>query len=231
MGHPIVVAQVAGALIASIAATFVAMHVLRLLPGLYGRFRFALLNKRAATPDDFMRMSWSDFELVVAHAYRAQGYLVEPRNRKCGDGGVDIIARRRGETILIQCNQWRNLRIGRKTVQEVAAIVSQIARASGVVISAGEFTDEAQEFALGSRITLVDGQSLMTLVNRDGSQTAAKLVPEAVGSPSIGAAASVPVCPECGELMVLRKPRNPSALASEFWACSRFPACLGEKAA
>ncbi len=36
-----------------------------------------------------------------------------------------------------------------------------------------------------------------------------------------------PLCPKCGERMVLRKARKGKSIGSEFWGCPRFPRCRG----
>jgi four helix bundle suffix protein len=37
----------------------------------------------------------------------------------------------------------------------------------------------------------------------------------------------IPVCPDCGQAMVLRTVKNGSRLGSSFWGCSRYPQCKG----
>ena len=38
----------------------------------------------------------------------------------------------------------------------------------------------------------------------------------------------VPYCPECGAMMVLRRPKRGRAW-EPFWGCSRYPNCFGTR--
>ena len=49
-----------------------------------------------------------DYERFIAYQYTRMGYHVNPRGilRGKGDGGIDLIAQKRNETLLIQCKYW-----------------------------------------------------------------------------------------------------------------------------
>jgi len=46
-------------------------------------------------------------------------------------------------------------------------------------------------------------------------------------SPTLTDVPDEPLCPKCGERMVLRKARKGKTAGSEFWGCPRFPRCRG----
>lgn len=46
-------------------------------------------------------------------------------------------------------------------------------------------------------------------------------------TPTLNVAPDEPVCPKCGERMVLREARKGKDAGSQFWGCPRFPRCRG----
>jgi len=45
--------------------------------------------------------------------------------------------------------------------------------------------------------------------------------------PTLTVSPDQPLCPRCGQHMILRKARKGKSEGSEFWGCSRFPRCRG----
>ena len=109
-----------------------------------------------------------DFEFFVAAIFRRRGFATEvtPAQK---DRGKDVIARRDGETIYIECKNWR----GRVDSDVVAGLTGrvEIDRVTrGIVVGTSGFTTgpaSAQEVASRSpdRITLVSGEQLLPLCN------------------------------------------------------------------
>jgi len=60
------------------------------------------LASRSRSVDDLRRISWQDFERLVAEAFRRSGYRADLTARGA-DGGVDIILTRGGSQTLVQC--------------------------------------------------------------------------------------------------------------------------------
>jgi Holliday junction resolvase-like predicted endonuclease len=58
---------------------------------------------------DGMKKAGDEFERYVGQCYENEGYKVEYRGLKLGleDGGIDLIARKGNETLLIQCKYWK----------------------------------------------------------------------------------------------------------------------------
>lgn len=83
------------------------------------RKRAELVATAAATgmdsgPGSIAGMTWGEFELLVGEAFRLQGYQVAESGGGGPDGGVDLRLRRRKETFLVQCKQWRATPSGRQ---------------------------------------------------------------------------------------------------------------------
>ena len=49
------------------------------------------------------------YERYIGYLYERDGYDVQYRGMELGlkDGGIDLVCRKRGETILVQCKNWR----------------------------------------------------------------------------------------------------------------------------
>ena len=180
--------------------------------------------------DDVAALGWRDFERLVGEAYRRKGYTVEETGLGGADGGIDLVLRRDGKRILVQCKQWRREKVPVNVVREMYGLLAHH-RADAVHIAAlGGFTPDAARFATGKPIELVDGATLLAMIREaqgagharadSGSRIEPTLAP-------LADAAKTPECPRCGAVMVRRKNRRD---ASEFWGCSRYPACRGLRA-
>ena len=83
-------------------------------------------------------MSGSEFELLVGEVFRRRRYQVEEGGGRGPDGGVDLIARRGGETALVQCKHWRTKQVGVGVVRELLGSMTALdAKAGAVVTSLG----------------------------------------------------------------------------------------------
>lgn len=183
------------------------------------------LLKGQTSIETIRNLSWRRFEELVGEAYRQIGYSVVGNTSSGADGGVDLIAQKDGETILIQCKQWKAYKIGVKTVREMFGLFNS-ERANEVhIITSGEFTDEAKDFARNKPIKLINGPMLIQLVER--AKAATTLKDSSVGeSPRTHAVPKV-ICPICGSDMVLRKAIRGANAGKNFWGCEKFPACRG----
>lgn len=177
-------------------------------------------------------MSWQDFEHLVGEAYRRQGYFVEETGGGGSDGGVDLILGRDGEKVVVQCKQWRSWTVGVRVVRELFGTMMHEGADTAVVVTCGRFTRDAEDFADGKPIELVDGPALWELVKsvQVDAVPAPKLPqPSAptAAPPTVGAVALS--CPECGSPMVLKTARNGWYAGRDFYSCCRFPDCKGKR--
>ena len=140
------------------------------------------------------------------------------------DGGVDLILRKNGEHLLVQCKNWRR-DIGVKIVRELYGVVAAKGATGGIVICSGTFTREARDFARGKPMELIEGTALARMIEE------VKKKPSSVNlSPIIsGAQPSDNSCPLCGGTMVLKTARRGPKAGEDFWSCSAFPKCRGKK--
>jgi restriction system protein len=109
-------------------------------------------------------LSWRDFETYIGEAFRQQGYEVEETGGGGADGGIDLILRNEHETVLVQCKQWRNERVKVNIVREMYGLVHAEGADRGIIVTSGDFTPDARDFASDKPIELLNGRRLEQMV-------------------------------------------------------------------
>jgi restriction system protein len=170
-------------------------------------------------------LPWKQFEFLVAEAYRRQGYDVEFLLGRGADGGVDLTLRRDGRKSLVQCKQWKVFSVGAPVIREMFGLLFDQNADEAIIVTSGKFTRDAQDFAAGKPIRLIDGPQLLTLVQ--SVQTAPAATES--GSEATPATATIPDCPSCGQSMVLRTSKRGANVGTQFWGCSTYPDCKGTR--
>jgi len=127
------------------------------------RSRRHLLDKQTDI-DSLRQMSWRQFELLAGEAFRRQGYTVEETGLGGADGGIDLILHRNGQTILVQCKQWKNWQVGVKVVREMYGLLMHHQAAAVKIVALGDYTSDARRFAQGKPIELIHGGELISTV-------------------------------------------------------------------
>lgn len=192
----------------------------------YGRYTRRTLHQTvAASPDHaaLNDMSWKKFEALVGEAFRRKGYSVTQTGGDGPDGGVDLALKKGGELFLVQCKQWRAIRVGVSIVRELYGVMAARGAAGGFVVTSGVFTDEALAFAKGKNIELMDGKALHALIS--GVTAPPRFFRDPLSITTNGA----PFCPECQSRMVKRKAKRGSRAGQVFWGCIRYPDCRGSR--
>lgn len=192
------------------------------------RKREKLLEETAenAETDALNGMSWQEFEMLVGEAYRRQGFSVRETGGGGADGGVDLVLTKNGQTVLVQCKQWKTFKVGVKTVRELYGVMAAQKAQGGVVVSSGVFTQEAKDFAVGKNIALIDGETLRRVIESvrttpqpTSSAEASQVQPDTTDV--------TPTCPKCGAAMVKRTAKQGKNAGRSFWGCSTYPGCRG----
>jgi restriction system protein len=186
-------------------------------------FRQKKLYSTVATRPDVAvmnEMSWNEFEMLVGEHFRRQGFQVSRLGGNGPDGGVDLVLKNKSESYLVQCKQWKAYKVGVQPVRELYGVMASRGAAGGYVITSGMFTDEAQAFAKGLNVELIDGRKFRQIIDNVRRPAAAVQQPAVVQ-------AVTPNCPKCGAEMKKRVARQGSNAGNEFWGCSGYPACKG----
>lgn len=221
----------------SAAAPFIALFLL--IPAPIAAFRQwrerRLLDQQDGLPS-IRALSWTRFEALIGEAYRRQGYSVSRPSGSGPDGGVDLVLRKDGNILLVQCKQWKSWKVGVKVIREMYGVLTDRKAQGMIVVTSGMFTQEARSFAEGKPIDLIEGEQLAALVRSAQAKVVSSASRPATPTP---AAAQSPAqdgrgepvrqkrCPQCGHPMVLRTAQRGPQAGQQFWGCSQFPRCRG----
>lgn len=205
--------------------------LLLLLPApvaLFNSIRKKTLLDKQKDIESIRSLSWKQFEELVGEAFRRQGYTVLENEGAGPDGGVDLWLRKGGNRYLVQCKQWKTLKVGVKVVREMYGLVAAHKAAGSIIITSGLFTQEAKAFARDKPLDLVEGQQLVAMIdlvkNNPAPRTDRVVLPSEL---SQNEAQAAPICPTCSATMTLRTAKKGSAAGQQFWGCSNYPRCKG----
>jgi restriction system protein len=187
---------------------------------------------RSDAPDILDGMSWREFEVLVGEGFRLQGYQVVENLQPGPDDGIDLTLRKDGEKYLVQCKQWRAFKVGVPVVRELYGVMAAKGAAGGFVVTSGRFTPEAEAFASGRNLRLLDGPQLHRLLKQARGNSSVKSddgnkAGQASNAAPQAAKTAVPSCPKCTQPMVRRTARKGVNAGQEFWGCSDYPRCRG----
>lgn len=166
-------------------------------------------------------MSWRDFEKLVGEVFRRQGFTVSGFGGQAPDGGVDLGLTKNRQRYLVQCKHWRKRQVGVTVVRELNGVVSAQRAHGGFVVTGGEFSSEAWQFAESCGIKLIDGPALGKLIRDIPNQKTAEY------SDVAPVAELEPMCPQCGTAMIQRTAKKGRFAGQSFWGCGRYPKCRG----
>jgi len=190
---------------------------------------------QARSADALDGMSWQSFEMLVGEGFRLQGYQVTETGGSGADGGVDLVLTKGGEKFLVQCKQWRAMKVGVEIVRELYGVMAARGATGGFVVTSGRFTDDATTFASGRNVRLIDGPQLQALIRQAKAAPGRGVRPVADVATAkpvtpFETAPAVPACPVCSKPMVRRVAKQGANAGSAFWGCSSYPACRGTRA-
>jgi hypothetical protein len=120
----------------------------------------------ARSVEKMLALAPDDFELLIAAAYRAQGYRVRVRGGQ-NDGGIDLFLYRGKEIIAVQCKRWGSSRVGAPHIREfIGAIADAPKVTGGIYVTTGNYTEQARQLAYRHGIELINGRSIAKLVGQ-----------------------------------------------------------------
>jgi restriction system protein len=164
--------------------------------------------------DSIKALGWREFEELVGEAYRRQGYKVVENTTPGPDEGIDLVLKKDGGLVLVQCKHWKSAKVGVNIVRELFGVMTAKHATSGILITSDIFTQEAKNFAANKPIDLVDGPQLLQLIGNVQKKEGLSSKP-----------AEDNICPKCGSKLVLRTAQKGPNPGQKFWGCSNFPKC------
>ncbi|MCD4741115.1 MAG: restriction endonuclease [Desulfobacteraceae bacterium] len=190
-------------------------------------FRKKALLKNQKDINSIKSLNWRDFEFLVAQAYREQGYRVIENEEVGPDGGIDLVIKKNSNIYIVQCKQWRSVKVGVKVVREMFGILNSVNAHGVIIITSGLFTQEAKNFAHNKPIDLVEGNELTELIKNSQNNRPMEVLPNKNIAAKKRVDVSAKKCPKCGNAMVLRQAKRGQNAGQQFWGCSKFPKCRG----
>ena len=163
----------------------------------------------------WISMDGVGFEQELGGLFRSMGYSVE-RTPTSGDQGVDLVLRKNGVTIVVQCKAHKNV-VGPAVVRELFGSMVAFRAKAAILACTGGFTKGVHEFVKGKPISLLDASAIARMAQR---ATIDEISEETSSRPT----RRQPICPNCRRQMILRRGRN-----GEFWGCSAYPSCRGTR--
>lgn len=191
------------------------------------RRRLKTLADRAADEDVLSGLTWSQFEQVAAQGFASMGFDAQ-LTADGADGGYDIRLASASGTYLVQAKHWRTGSVGVEVVRALYGVVEAEKASGGYVVTSGQFTLAAAEFAAGKPIWLYSGKRLRDLLAAGrGAVPRGTLETERLNLPL---PADAITCPLCDGRMVLREAKRGQFSGKRFYGCSHYPACSGLRA-
>jgi restriction system protein len=156
-------------------------------------------------------IEWQRFEAVCATLFRQDGYV--PRVNSAGsEAGAEIWLysplNMAQPARIVLCKHMSAAPIDTTTVTQFQSVLEKTKVASGAIVTAGRFNDEAKQLARRSHIAPVDGVNLLTVILRRSEAQQRELLAVATQGEYWR-----PTCPKCTAKMSARDD------APGSWAC------------
>ncbi|GJM25005.1 MAG: hypothetical protein DHS20C16_14200 [Phycisphaerae bacterium] len=118
--------------------------------------------KRMANRLAMYAMTPNEFEQFVLKYFEYCGFDTET-TPPTGDGGIDGIVRRAGCVALVQCKRYRKP-IAQAPLREFLGVLTKANADTGYFVTTSSFGPGARRFARGTIINLIDGETLVCMI-------------------------------------------------------------------
>jgi len=177
-----------------------------------------------------------EYEDIIAKLFRCRGYIVEENGKDKGkkDGGIDLIAFKDNETVLIQCKNWKSTSKYKIRHDELKKL-----RAEG-----RDFLEEHKEYVVSDMKLLFvlaedcvhpSAKHHLEDIKNKGKKVDIEIIPIFNAKKEIKDTLDIiirdrKVCPRCNKgYLVSRSLKNKKYQGKhkqeDFLGCSRFPKC------
>jgi restriction system protein len=108
-------------------------------------------------------LSPREFEEYIAELFKRLGYENVTLTPTSNDKGIDILAKREGVRIAIQCKKYKGV-IGSPQMQTFLGAMQHVEAQKGFFVTTSVFSREAEKFAYDHPIELIDGFALAEMI-------------------------------------------------------------------
>lgn len=181
--------------------------------------RLQMLDRQTGI-EGIKALSWRQFEVLVAEAFKLAGYKVVETGGGGPDGGVDLVLWKDQRKATVQCKQWRSALVGQSVIKEMFGVMLAEGASECFIVTSGGFSEDAIAFANGKNIHLIDGDALVVLV-KDANIRRIEIQEKILDE--------IPLCPEHKAPMVWRLARQGEHAGWHFWGCREYSRCGCER--
>jgi restriction system protein len=115
----------------------------------------------AADLEGIESMSWREFSIAVADAFRRDGYVTG----RLEGSAADLEITKAGRTSLVNCKRWKAASTGVEPLRELNALTQARDAHEGIYIVIGGVTDNARRYAAENKVRLLEGIQLAQLLH------------------------------------------------------------------
>lgn len=138
---------------------------------LWQQFKTKSLLKKNRTLKKLKRLSWDEFERLCMELFANMGWEVLGNDKKGADGGVDIWMHKNAlmqkkRSAIVQCKRYDDALVTIKVIREMYGLMFEHDADEVYIITTSRFTKECYSFINEKKITLIDGEYLVTLIQR-----------------------------------------------------------------
>ena len=105
-----------------------------------------------------------EFEKFVSNVFFAHGYHTAV-TKKGADKGVDVVAKKRGKTLVVQTKMYYNHNVSNSAVQQIYTAKKFYNAHLAIVVTNWYFTKHATELADKLNVVLIDRSELIEILN------------------------------------------------------------------
>ncbi|MFO7838032.1 MAG: restriction endonuclease [Desulfosalsimonadaceae bacterium] len=161
--------SLAGALAGGLAeaAWLVALIVFIPAPvSIYNTWKKNRLLNGQEDPSGMTRLSRRAFTQLVQAVYARNGYRLKPYTDPTDQAEVDMMAKKNGETVLLQYRHHKSGQIEKQAVEAMLDRLQQDDARQAHIISCSGFSQEAAQLARNSSVRLLDADSLEAMLRK-----------------------------------------------------------------
>jgi HJR/Mrr/RecB family endonuclease len=113
--------------------------------------------------ENLLTMHHTEFEHFIAKLFSLKGFeaTVTPPS---GDGGKDVILKKAGQLMVVECKRYNSPKVTRPDVQKFHSAVIDMKATEGYFVTTGQFTKPAIEYVTDKPIHLIDLLKLLDLI-------------------------------------------------------------------